>query len=63
MYVLPPRKLRVGDRSGAFTLIAKSEYKSDIGGYHLTWSSANGGIQIEYISAFDFIGIDSLARV
>lgn len=59
---MPPRKLRVGDVSGSFTLVSISEYKPDTKGYITTWSTPRG-LQVLFIKANDFVGIDYFARV
>lgn len=59
---MPPRKLRVGDRSGTFTLESISEYKVDTKGYITTWSTPRG-LRVMFLKANDFIGIDYFARV
>jgi hypothetical protein len=57
-----PRNLRVGDQSGPFTLASISEYKVDTRGYIATWSTPRG-LQVMFLKANDFVGIDYFARV
>jgi hypothetical protein len=57
----PPRKLRVGDRSGKFVLVSISEYKPDTKGYITTWSTPRG-LRVMFLKANDFVGIDSFGR-
>lgn len=57
-----PRNLRVGDRSGTFTLESISEYKVDTKGYITTWSTPRG-LWVLFIKANEYVGIDSFARV
>ncbi len=56
-----PRNLRVGDQSGSFTLASISEYKVDTRGYIATWSTPRG-LQVMFLKANDFVGIDYFAR-
>lgn len=58
---MPIRKLRVGDQSGSFTLVSKSEYKVDTKGYITTWSTPRG-LRVMFLKANDFVGIDYFAR-
>jgi hypothetical protein len=59
---IKPRNLRVGDQSGSFTLASISEYKVDTMGYITTWSTPKG-LQVMFLKANDFVGIDYFARV
>lgn len=59
---IKPRNLRVGDQSGSFTLASISEYKVDTRGYITTWSTPKG-LQVMFLKANDFVGIDYFARV
>jgi hypothetical protein len=58
---MPPRKLKVGDRSGKWFLESISEYKVDTKGYILTWSTPRG-LRVYFMKANDFVGIDGFAR-
>jgi hypothetical protein len=57
-----PRNLRVGDRSGTFTLESISEYKVDTKGYITTWSTPRG-LQVMFLESWNYVGIDYFARV
>lgn len=57
-----PRNLRVGDQSGSFTLVSKSEYKVDTNGYITTWSTPRG-LQVLFLKWNNYVGIDYFARV
>lgn len=59
MYVLATRKLQVGDWSGN-AVILKIEYKPAVYGYHIHWLTSKG-VSVEYMSSYDWIGIDKLA--
>ena len=57
-----PRDLRVGDRSGTFTLESISEYKVDTKGYITTWSTPRG-LRVLFLKWDNYVGVDKFARV
>ena len=57
-----PRSLRVGDKSGSFTLESISEYKVDTKGYITTWSTPRG-MRVMFLASNNYVGIDRFARV
>lgn len=57
-----PRNLRVGDRSGSFILVSKSEYKKDTKGYITTWLTPKG-LQVLFLRWDNYVGIDSYGRI
>ncbi len=59
---ISPRNLRVGDKSGSFTLESISEYKVDTKGYITTWSTPRG-LKVLFLASWTFVGIDYFARV
>lgn len=57
-----PRNLRVGDKSGSYTLESISEYKVDTKGYITTWSTPRG-LEVIFLKSWNIVGIDYFARV
>jgi hypothetical protein len=60
--VLYPRNLRVGDQSGTFILVSKSEYKPDTNGYITTWLTPKG-LKVLFLASWNYVGIDRFGRV